>query len=154
MMLWNDLKFPSPFCLAVFMEQLTTLGVELRDKDSAARYLASLKSKLANAKTVRQEAQVEVQILAQVVGNLKKMADKLAIQIPALEENVLDGLNELCAKELSLERTTKANEDYKSQNARLTKKLEGKMMSPLPHVSCIFTYKNINITNPDSTSRI
>jgi hypothetical protein len=36
---------------------------------------------------------------------------------------VLDGLNELRAGELSLEQTTKANEDYKSQNAHLTKKL-------------------------------
>jgi hypothetical protein len=44
------------------------------------------------------------------------MADKLAAQIPALEEKIMDGLNELCAKELSLERTSKANEDYKSQN--------------------------------------
>jgi hypothetical protein len=59
-MLWNDLKFPSPFSLAVFMEQLMTLGVEPGDKDSAARYLASLKSELANEKNVRQEAQVEV----------------------------------------------------------------------------------------------
>jgi hypothetical protein len=60
MMLWNDLKFSSPFCLTVFMEQLMTLGVEPGDKDLAARYLASLKSKLANEKTMRQEAQVEV----------------------------------------------------------------------------------------------
>jgi transcription elongation GreA/GreB family factor len=42
------------------MEQLMTLGVEPGDKDSAARYLASLKSELANEKNVRQEAQVEV----------------------------------------------------------------------------------------------
>jgi hypothetical protein len=42
------------------MEQLMTLGVEPGDKDLAARYLASLKSKLANEKTMRQEAQVEV----------------------------------------------------------------------------------------------
>jgi hypothetical protein len=32
------------------MEQLTTLGVDLGDKDSAARYLASLKSELADEK--------------------------------------------------------------------------------------------------------
>jgi hypothetical protein len=59
--------------------------------------------------------------------------------VPELEEKVLDGLIELCAKELSLERTSKANEDYKSQNARLTKKLESKLSSPLLHRSCIVT---------------
>jgi hypothetical protein len=56
-----------------------------------------------------------------------------------LEEKVLDRLNELHTKELSLEQTTKANEDYKSQNARLTKKLESKLLSPLLPRSCIFT---------------
>jgi hypothetical protein len=40
------------------------LKVEPRDKDSTARYLASLKCELANEKTARQEAQVEVQTLA------------------------------------------------------------------------------------------
>jgi hypothetical protein len=83
MMLWNDLKFPSPFCLAVFMEQLMTLGVELGDKDSASRYLASLKSELVNEKTVRQEAQVQVQTLARAVVDLKKTTDKFVAQIPA-----------------------------------------------------------------------
>jgi hypothetical protein len=45
------------------------------------------------------------------------MADKFVVQLHELEQKVLDGLTELCAKELSLEQTTKANEDYKSQNA-------------------------------------
>jgi hypothetical protein len=54
-----------------------------------------------------------------------------------LDNNVLDGLIKLRAKELNLERTTKANEDYKSQNARLTKELESKLPSPLPFGSCI-----------------
>jgi hypothetical protein len=67
------------------------------------------------------------------------MADKFATQVSELEQKVLDGLTKLCAKELSLEQTIKANEDYKSQNAQLTKKLESKLLSPLPHVSCIFT---------------
>jgi hypothetical protein len=39
-------------------------------------------------------------------------------------------LSELRAKELSLERTTKTNEDYKSQNAGLTKKLDSKRLIP------------------------
>jgi hypothetical protein len=39
---------------------------------------------------------------------------------------VIDGLNEVRARELYLERTTRANDDYKSQNTKLTRKLEGK----------------------------
>jgi hypothetical protein len=34
----------------VFMEHLTTLAIDPRDKDSAASYLASLKSELAHEK--------------------------------------------------------------------------------------------------------
>jgi hypothetical protein len=55
---------------------------------------------------------------------LKISANRFTTQIPAVEEKVkhldnkvLNGLNELQAKELSLERTTKANDDYKSQSA-------------------------------------
>jgi hypothetical protein len=44
----------------VFMEQLTTLSVEPRDKDSASRYIASLKSELADGKAARKEAKDEV----------------------------------------------------------------------------------------------
>jgi hypothetical protein len=46
------------------MERLPTLGVDPRDKDSAARYLASLKSKLANEKATRKEDKDKVQTLA------------------------------------------------------------------------------------------
>jgi hypothetical protein len=35
-------------------------------------------------------------------------------------------MNEVRAKKLNLERTTKANENHKKQNAQLTKKLESK----------------------------
>jgi hypothetical protein len=59
-----------------------------------------------------------------VVEDLKISANRFTTQIPAVEEKVkhldnkvLNGLNELQAKELSLERTTKANDDYKSQSA-------------------------------------
>jgi hypothetical protein len=125
------------------MEQLMTLGIDPGDKDSATRYLASLKSEPVHEKASQKEAQVDVQTLARADGDLKKTADKFTTQVPTLEEKVLDGLNKLRAKELSLEGTTKANEDYKSQNSRLTKKLESKMPSPLPPGSCIFTYKYI-----------
>jgi hypothetical protein len=66
---------PPSFCLIVFKEQLTTLSIEPGDKDLVVRYLASLKSKLADEKAARKEAQVEVQALARVVANLKKTAD-------------------------------------------------------------------------------
>jgi predicted nucleic acid-binding Zn-ribbon protein len=120
------------------MEQLTTLNVDLGDKDSTTRYLASLKSKLADEKAARKEAKDEVQTLARACANLKKTADKFTTQVPELEQKVLDWLTELYAKELSLERTTKANKNYKSQNARLTKKLESKLSSLLPPMSYIF----------------
>jgi hypothetical protein len=118
------------------MELLTTLSVDPVHKDSAARYLASLKSKLVNEKAAQKEAKGEVQTLARACADLKKMADKFAAQVPKLEQKVLDGLTELHIKELSLEQTTKASEEHKSENARLTKKLSES--SPLPHVSCIF----------------
>jgi hypothetical protein len=116
------------------MDQLTTLGVDPRDKDSAASYLASLKSKLVQEKAVQKQAQDEVETLGHVVGDLKKM----------VEEKFLDGLKELHDKELSLERSTKAKEDYRSQNASLTKRLESKLLSPLPHgsynLNCKYIY--------------
>jgi hypothetical protein len=43
------------FCLVVFMEQLTSLGVDPGDKDSAARYLASLKFERADEKVSEKE---------------------------------------------------------------------------------------------------
>jgi hypothetical protein len=57
--------------------------------------------------------------LTWVVKDLKISADKFTAQIPNLEEKVkhlenkvIDGLNEVKARELCLERTTKANDDY------------------------------------------
>jgi hypothetical protein len=64
---------------------------------------------------------------------LKISADKFVAQIPTLkdkvkhlENKVVDGLNDVRAQELCLERTTQANDDYKKQNAQLTSKLESK----------------------------
>jgi predicted nucleic acid-binding Zn-ribbon protein len=120
------------------MEELMTLGIDPGDKDSTVRYLASLKSELVDEKAAEKEAKDEVRTLAWTCANLKKMVDKFTAEFPELEQKVLNGLTKLRAKELSLERTTKANEDYKSQNSQLTKKVESKLSSPLPHVSCIF----------------
>jgi hypothetical protein len=57
--------------------------------------------------------------LTWAVKDLKISADKFTAQIPNLEEKVkhlenkvIDGLNEVKARELCLERTTKANDDY------------------------------------------
>jgi chromosome segregation ATPase len=104
-----------------------------RDQDSATKSLAALKSKLEKERAAQEKDQVEVNTLARAVGELKKSADGLAATIPFLEEKVrhldnkvLDGLIEIHAKELSLERTINTNEDYKSHNSRLTKKLESK----------------------------
>jgi hypothetical protein len=55
-----SLNSSPPFCLAVFMEQLTTLGVEPGDKELATRYLASLKSELTEEKTAWEKAEAEV----------------------------------------------------------------------------------------------
>jgi hypothetical protein len=66
---------------------------------------------------------------------LKILADKFAAQIPTLEgkdkhleDKVVDGLNEDRARELCLERTTQANDDYKKQIAQLTKNLESRSL--------------------------
>jgi hypothetical protein len=84
-------------------EQYSGLTVEPGDKDSVARYLASLKSELAKEKPAREKAQAEAETLAQAVGNLKKTIDKFTAQVLVLEEKVLDRLNELRAKELAME---------------------------------------------------
>jgi hypothetical protein len=39
---------------------------------------------------------------------------------------MVNGLNEIRARELCLERTIQANDDYQKQNAKLAKKLESK----------------------------
>jgi chromosome segregation ATPase len=122
----------------IFMEQLTTLVVQPRDQDLAAKSLATLKVELMEEKAAREKAQAKNKTLAQAVEDLKKTANKFATQIPVLEDKVkhldnkvLDTLTEAHAKELSLERVTKANEDYKNQNTQLTTKLKSKPMFPL-----------------------
>jgi hypothetical protein len=112
-------------------------SVQHGDKDSAATYLPSLKYELAEEKAAWEKAQAEADTLTWAIVDPKKMADKFTAQVPHLEEKVLDGLNKLRAKELALERTTTTNEDYKSQIAWLTKKLESKLSSPLSPGFCI-----------------
>jgi hypothetical protein len=57
------------------MEQLTSLGIDPGDKDSAARYLAFLKSELADEKAVRKEDKDELQTLAWACDDLKKTTE-------------------------------------------------------------------------------
>jgi chromosome segregation ATPase len=122
------------------MEQLMTLVVVPGDPNSAAKAFAALKEELVKEKGAQETAQTKVETLTWVVGDLKISADRFAAQILALKEKfkhldnkVIDGLNELRARELCLERTTKANDDYRSQNAQLSRKLESKLSwSPNP----------------------
>jgi hypothetical protein len=86
------------------MEQLMALNIEPGDQDSAIKSLAGLKSELAEEKAGRAKAQTEAKTLAQAVEDLKKTTDRFAAQI---DNKVLDGF-------------TKANKDYKRQNAWLT----------------------------------
>jgi chromosome segregation ATPase len=115
------------------MEHLLALGVEPGDQDLVAESLVALKTELAEEKSMWEKAQAENETLACAVDDLKKSPDRFIAQIHDLEEKikhlnnkVLDGLTELHAQELDLERTTKANEDYKNQSSQLTKKLESK----------------------------
>jgi chromosome segregation ATPase len=115
------------------MEHPLALGVEPGDQDLAAESLVALKTELAEEKSMWEKAQAENETLACVVDDLKKSSNRFVAQIHDLEEKikhlnnkVLDGLTELRAQELDLERTTKGNEDYKNQSSQLTKKLESK----------------------------
>jgi hypothetical protein len=81
-------------------------------------------------------------MLTRVVEDLQNPADKFTAQIPILEEKVkhldnkvVNGLTKCWASELCLEQTTKANDDYRSQNGQLTKMLESKLILSLkPHL--------------------
>jgi hypothetical protein len=119
----------------VYKEQLMALGVILGDPDSATKAFADLKVELDKEKVARETTQIEVDTLTRVVKDLNINTNKFAAQIPTFEEKikhlenrVLDGLNEVRARELCLEHTTKANNDYLKQNTQLTKKLESKFL--------------------------
>jgi chromosome segregation ATPase len=124
------------------MAQLIALSVGHGNQDSAAKSFAARKNQLAEEKTAREKAQANVDTLAWAVEELKNTTDRFTAQVLTLEEKVkhldnevLDSLTKLRAKELSLEQTTKVNIDYKSQNARLMKKLESKYSLLVSHGS-------------------
>jgi hypothetical protein len=109
------------------------LGVIPGDPDSPSKAFADLKADLDEEKDARLAGQVEIDVLTRVVKDPKICADRFATQIPTLEDKVkhlenkvMDGLNEVRAQELYLDRTTQANDNYKKQISQLTKKLESK----------------------------
>jgi chromosome segregation ATPase len=88
---------------------------------------------LDKEKAAQKIAQIEFDTLTRAIKDLKITAGKFATQIPTLEyrvkhleSKVVEGLNEISAKELGLEHTTAVNDEYRKQNAQLTKKLESK----------------------------
>jgi hypothetical protein len=128
------------------------LAIILGDPDSAAKAFTNLKIERNKEKTAWKTAQIEVDTLARVVKDLKISADMFAAQIPTLEvkvkhlENkVVDGLNEVRARELCLDCTTRVNDDYKEQNAQLTTKLESKFFRTFYHSCNIFYHLAWNL---------
>jgi hypothetical protein len=101
--------------------------------DSATKAFTDMKVDPDEEKVARLAAQIEVDVLTRAVRDLKISANKFATQIPTLEDKVkhlenkvVSGLNEIRTREICLEHTTRANDDYRKQNAQLAKKLESK----------------------------
>jgi chromosome segregation ATPase len=122
----------------VYKEQLMALGIVPGDQDSAAKSFADMKAELDKEKAAQVTSQTEVDMLTQAVKDLKITTNKFIMQIPTLEDKVkhlenkvVEGLNKIRAKELSLKHTTTANEEYKKKNAQLTRKLESKFLGSL-----------------------
>jgi hypothetical protein len=95
------------------------LSIVPDDPNSATKAFADLKTELESEKATRKAAQIEVDTLGWVVKDLKILADKFAAQIPTLEDKVkylknkvVDGLNDVRAREFYLEHTTWANDGY------------------------------------------
>jgi septal ring factor EnvC (AmiA/AmiB activator) len=91
---------------------------------------------LAEEKLAQEKAQAVAESLSWAVEEIKRSTDQLVTHVPSLETQVKNlndkiiNLNtELRARELGLERTTAAKEDFQRQSTRLTKKLEGKYSS-------------------------
>jgi hypothetical protein len=99
------------------------LGIIPNDQDSATKAFVDLKIELDEEKAARITGQIEINVLTRAVKVLKISTDRFVAQIPTLERNVkhledkvVDEINEVRDRELYLERTTRANENYKKQN--------------------------------------
>jgi peptidoglycan hydrolase CwlO-like protein len=107
------------FSTVALKEWLAALGVDPDDQDSAVESLTTLKNELAREKLAWEKAQADTDTLSWAVEELKNSTDQLVAQIPSLETQVKNmndkvaKLNiELRARELSLQRTTAAKDDF------------------------------------------
>jgi hypothetical protein len=82
------------------------LGIIPDDLDSAAKAFIDLKTELGKENAARIAGQIEIDVLTQVVKDLKICADRFSAQIPTLEDKVkhlknmvVDGLNEVGARD-------------------------------------------------------
>jgi hypothetical protein len=134
------------------------LGIVPDGSDSATKAFADLKAELDKEKAARIVSQVEIDVLTRTVKDLKISANKFVAQIPILKDNVkylenkvVDGLNEVGAQKLCLERITRCNEDYKKQNAELTKKLDSKSFGRIRNMP---SFLNHFLSGPALTHRV
>jgi hypothetical protein len=95
------------------------LGIAPGDPDSTTKAFVDLKTELDMERATWVTGQVKIDVLTRAIKDLKISADRFMAQIPTLkdkvkhlENKVVDGLNEVRARELYLE-CTRANEDYK-----------------------------------------
>jgi septal ring factor EnvC (AmiA/AmiB activator) len=93
------------------------------DYDSAAKSLTTRKNELAKEKLAREKAQADAESLSRAVEEIKKIADQLVAHVPSLEtqvknlnDKIIDLNIDLQARELSLEQTTAAKDDFQRQN--------------------------------------
>jgi hypothetical protein len=100
------------------MDQLMALDIIPDALNSASKAFTDLKANLDEENAARLAAQIEVNVFSQGVKDLKIPTNKFT-QIPTLENKVkhlenkvVDRLNEVQARELCLECTTRANDDY------------------------------------------
>jgi hypothetical protein len=111
-------------CIAEYKDQLMPLRVIAGAPGLYAKALIDLKANLDEEKAARVIAQIEANVLSWAVWDLKVSANGFATQIPTpedkvknLEDNVVEGLNEVRARELCLRCTTRANDDYQKEVA-------------------------------------
>jgi hypothetical protein len=88
----------------------------------ATKAFTDLKVDQDEEKATRLAGQIKIDVLTHAVKEMKISADRYTTQIPTLkykvkhlEIKVVDGLNEVRTRELCLESTTRANDDYKKQ---------------------------------------
>jgi hypothetical protein len=143
---------------SLYRDQLIALGIVPGDPDSTTKAFADLKIELDNEKVARKVAQIEVDTPSWAVKDLKILTDKFTAQIPTLEDKVkylenkvVDRFNEVRARELCLECTTRADKDYKKHNAQLTKKLESKSFGRIRN---ILSFLNHFLSDPTLTRRV